>query len=1086
MLERRRLLAASLANGTLTVQGTPQGDVINVGADASHVTVTMNDVPQTFDAADVQRIGILAGDGADTVVFSVDPNIFAIPSTVLGGGGNDFVERPMSLTSDSVDGGEGNDFLIGAGTLRGGAGNDQLYGTGLLDGGAGPFDLAQIGPGNTLVNDEWFYDLPTWHPAVTINGTDGNDTVEARDDGRLTINDYAFNVDAFTTWTINLKGGDDQLTTLDVQEGTFDGGSGDDTFWFADGRPDSVQGGSGNDTWIIDESADDLGSAWDGGAGTDLIDDHGFRGNIDLNTMQNIEDVSVGFFPEVITGNALNNRITAPAGRSVTIVGNGGNDTLTGDGRLEGGSGNDSLQGLSGNDTLDGGSGADVIKGGGGNDTADYSARTANLTIGIGTLADDGQAGEHDNVYLDIETIFAGSGNDSITGGAANNLIVGNGGNDTLRGNFGNDTLVGMDGNDKLLGEGNNDQLVGNLGNDSLDGGAGADSLDGGGGTNSLVNGEATQNIPLILDWPDGNVTVLGTNAADTMDESTFNFIDLIVTVNGVQRVYDFNPAPVVSFYGYGGNDTIVAGGGISAGFPIRIDGGDGDDTFMLNEGVSDTVFGGNGNDLFKFNGAHALSSHHDGGPGTDTADEIDSLGVSGTTLDLNVAVSIENGIIGPHLSTIIGTAGPNRLEAANGTLIGNGGNDTLVGGSEADSLDGGQGNDLLDGGAGNDTLNGGDGTDTAVAPEPGDTLISIEVQPTAAAFLDAQGRFIATGTGGPDQFYVSFGIDSSGEDAVGVLVNGKSYAFAADLVNEVIVSGLGGDDSFTAGESHQLITFNGGDGNDHFRIQDDSARINAGSGNDVIELGGGYELGAAKNAFTDGGGIDVLYLNGDFIPADNPGQFDMNLFPGLENLGGNVSGVIIGNDSSNYIHGGSLAVTIRGMGGNDTLLGGTEADSLDGGAGNDSLDGGAGNDSLDGGGGADLMKGGGGNDTADYSSRIAKLTIGIGTLADDGEANEHDNVYLDVEKVIGGAGNDSIRGNGNANVLLGLGGNDTLFGGAGNDNLFGGSGNDQLLGEDGNDYLEGNAGADTLNGGNGTDKALADASDLLVSIEST
>src|SRR5205814_8290756 len=116
---------------------------------------------------------------------------------------------------------------------------------------------------------------------------------------------------------------------------------------------------------------------------------------------------------------------------------------------------------------------------------------------------------------------------------------------------------------------------------------------------------------------------------------------------------------------------------------------------------------------------------------------------------------------------------------------------------------------------------------------------------------------------------------------------------------------------------------------------------------------------------------------------------------------------------------------------------------------------------------GADLMKGGAGNDTADYHTRAVPLVIGIGTLADDGEAGEHDNVYLDIENVFGGSGNDFIRGSAADNYLVGNGGTDSILGGYGNDTL------------------EGDAGLDTLNGENGTDEAIASAGDTLISIES-
>ncbi len=88
------------------------------------------------------------------------------------------------------------------------------------------------------------------------------------------------------------------------------------------------------------------------------------------------------------------------------------------------------------------------------------ASRTNPIYVGIGTLADDGEAGEKDNVQLDVETVIGGSGNDTIHGGAANNLLVGNGGNDQLFGNFGDDTLSGNAGTDTLNGENGTDTAI--------------------------------------------------------------------------------------------------------------------------------------------------------------------------------------------------------------------------------------------------------------------------------------------------------------------------------------------------------------------------------------------------------------------------------------------------------------------------------------------------------------------------------------------------------------------------------------------------------------------------------------------------
>lgn len=62
---------------------------------------------------------------------------------------------------------------------------------------------------------------------------------------------------------------------------------------------------------------------------------------------------------------------------------------------------------------------------------------------------------------------------------------------------------------------------------------------------------------------------------------------------------------------------------------------------------------------------------------------------------------------------------------------------------------------------------------------------------------------------------------------------------------------------------------------------------------------------------------------------------------------------------------------------------------------------------------------------------------------------------------VLGGAGNDHIKGGR---------GNDVLVGGAGEDNLYGGAGNDILIGGDGKDKLKGGRGDDLLIGGSAAD----------------
>lgn len=66
-------------------------------------------------------------------------------------------------------------------------------------------------------------------------------------------------------------------------------------------------------------------------------------------------------------------------------------------------------------------------------------------------------------------------------------------------------------------------------------------------------------------------------------------------------------------------------------------------------------------------------------------------------------------------------------------------------------------------------------------------------------------------------------------------------------------------------------------------------------------------------------------------------------------------------------------------------------------------------------------------------------------------------------DRLIGGPGDDVLKGMGGPDVLYGGPGNDTLIGGPGDDKLYGGPGDDKLYGGPGNDLLRGEAGNDLL-----------------------
>ncbi|MGP4002773.1 calcium-binding protein [Streptomyces sp. 8N706] len=101
----------------------------------------------------------------------------------------------------------------------------------------------------------------------------------------------------------------------------------------------------------------------------------------------------------------------------------------------------------------------------------------------------------------------------------------------------------------------------------------------------------------------------------------------------------------------------------------------------------------------------------------------------------------------------------------------------------------------------------------------------------------------------------------------------------------------------------------------------------------------------------------------------------------------------------------------------------------------------------LVGGAGDDSLRGGGANDTleGDEGSDVLSGTGGNDTLIGS----------TGTDRVLGGAGNDSIEGRGSADII---------DGGAGNDVVSGDGGGDQIVAGTGNDYVEGGTGRDTIN----------------------
>jgi serralysin len=333
---------------------------------------------------------------------------------------------------------------------------------------------------------------------------------------------------------------------------------------------------------------------------------------------------------------------------------------------------------------------------------------------------------------------------------------------------------------------------------------------------------------------------------------------------------------------------------------------------------------------------------------------------------------------------------------SGNDTLIGNQANNVLVGGAGQDTLIGDVGNDTLNGGPGNDSMGGGAGIDTAsYADAPAGVTVSLALQ-------------------GAAQNTIGAGIDtlSNFENLTGSAFNDTLTGNAgANSLN-----GLAGNDVLIGGAGNDTLT--GLTGND---------TLYGGPGNDSMDGGG---AGSDTVAYADAAAAVTVSLARQGAVQNTIGAGSDTL-SNFENLAGSAfNDTLTGDGNANIL---------SGLAGNDVLVGGVGNDTLRGAAGNDTLYGGPGNDVMDG--------GPAGSDTASYADAAAGVSV---SLARQGGAQNTIGAGTDTltnfENLNGSAHNDTLAGDGNANILNGLAGNDVITGNGGSDTLYGNSGADSFV----------------------------------------
>lgn len=959
----------------------------------------------------------------------------------------------------------------------------DIYGTPDPDGlnGTADDDLIVGDGGDDLINANGGNDIvQAGTGADTVNGGDGDDDIYG-DSGNDTLNGDAGDDEIFGE-------ADNDIITGGSGHDYLIGGDGDDTISGDDGD-DYLDGGAGNDILIGGSGTDylegndgddavtyrGLGYAF-GGTGSDqlTIDLSNMAGPTDLNLLAAFgvifpqpPEAVAGF--EVLagyTGSAFADRLTLAYGYAGATQINSG----AGDDAVVGGLGADTIQLGDGNDSASGNEGDDIIHGGAGNDELDGEAGADQLFGGDGndtlTLFEpyhgpgdtfDGGAG-FDTLWVSLEgagLTFAGithtgierlvatsssyplqisaaqlgpfsaaEGHFQITGAGAVTLSTVFGGTITTYTSITLDqaitaftfasasgTEVSVTAGDNgmaLTGGAGNDGLVGGLGSDVLSGGLGNDLLAGGAGLDRLYGGDGDDLIQytFVADGPAGlNDTISGGAGLDTLTLTSEIGADAtlsLLSISGIENLSSsgvrITAAELAQFDEVSGSIRIIGTGTV------------------------------------------AVTSVHFRIANITFDDTITVLDLSGATYDAE------------NYTYITGGDGNNTIIGGNGQLNsieGGGGNDVLYGGTSYDSLSGGAGDDALFGGgsadqlyggAGRDELHGGDGDDglevglvtDLVAGEIYDGGAGIDTLFLRDIFAEQPGIYNLTGA-------TLISIEGLYSSPYGTLLTAAQMQSAQYLsgkfilANNAAVALAGFDHSALEVQlagGGQVFSLNGSNG----FYPDGEATVYGGTGHDTITGGGNFRSdlygGDGNDVLIEGDGGYIQTLYGD------AGNDRLILTNGATAIGGAGYDTVQLNGAV-WTNGIIEVEAIELTAGSSLRLNVLDYRAMD-----QSLQTVTGNGTIT----VDLQ-------VDVVNGFLVSLNFNGGGIAFSGAVNF----------VINGTGlSDTIKINpATAATVLGGDGNDQIRGGLLADTINGGDNNDKLIGYGGADILTGGAGAD-------------------------
>lgn len=640
------------------------------------------------------------------------------------------------------------------------------------------------------------------------------------------------------------------------------------------------------------------------------------------------------------------------------------------------------VYGDSGNDDIGNYGFSNVTIWGGHDDDTLGSYKTDSATPQMNSIFG-GPGNDQISVYDKDSTIYGGTGKDFINVVGTNNEIFGdeeddkfyivNGANNnTLSGDNGDDFIVMLeeakntiikyasgDGNDTIYGFNEDDSLkISDSYKTTVDGnhlkitvGEGSILLVDMAGKNININGKTIKSgeenstvapVPppefLTLPATVASPFIYGTEDDDTIQNER-SYV-MIRALGGKDSIQNSSYRDSNNNWHYGGSNITISGGA------------DDDSIYNSGRGVNSSISGGDGNDSIE-NSAYYVTINGDNGRD-----------------------SIYNNRYGDN-SSISGGDGDDTISNGDYYTYGN--------------HDGGGNNVTITSGAGNDSI------------KNYGYKVSINLN-TGNDSIENYGSYSSISGGEDnDRIYNSYYSDNStisGDTGADIILNngGKNVSINGDAGNDSIdnrggnnVTIIGGDDNDEIVNDASNVTITGGAGNDLITYLSYSKNINIltvynkGDGNDVI-----WGFKADSTLSISGGSYSTTKSNYDIIVTVGEGKISLIGAASLDavNIDGeeeNLTNLTFNNKTDSNV---TLPAQTETVDASERtkpikITGNTLANSLFGGKGNDTLDGTEGNNTLTGGKGNDIFIYNGGNDTiTDYEKGKDKISLDSASIS--------------------------------------------------------------------------------------------------------